>query len=185
MPQPTRETELNCPTCGRPVPDDAPTCPACGQDLAPLIKLRFGPAAHYNQALILAREGQLEPARDHLLSAVALDGSFVPAWTLLTKVEARLHRWEDARTHAKRATELAPDDVTVARLRQAVEQAQREAERAAEEVRVEHSQQRRAALSRYLQAQEHDVALAFGAGAGLAALASILLGALFGRKGRE
>jgi tetratricopeptide (TPR) repeat protein len=129
---------------------------------------------------VLARQGELELARARLLLALERNEAFAPSHTLLAKVNARLGRWQEAQQSAQRAAELAPEQETVQALLPAIQRAQLEA--AAAQLRRQEQVRgaRSAALERYAAQHETEMALAFGAGVGLAALFGLGMRILLG-----
>ncbi len=115
------ETPIRCPYCGGWLPEEATICADCHEDLAALVRLARQHAIYYNEALSLAREGDLEAARLKLLMALERNGRFLPAQRLLTKVAAAQGDWALARRSAARALDLAPEDDLVRRLAAEVE----------------------------------------------------------------
>lgn len=174
-------TTVECPRCGSTVPADETICPVCQEDLSALVRLQWEHLRLYNEALALAREGHLEEAQAHLLAALSLNETFAPAYALLAKVQARLGLWESAKANAQRAAEIAPDDADLAALPALIEEAEQEA--IAEQARrAQESQQALiSALSRDATRHRAELAVAFGAGLGLAALVSLGLRIFFGR----
>ena len=116
----THESLLECPYCRGAVPADATICPSCQEDLAALIKLRNAHVIHYNEALTLARGGQLEAAQDRTELALAANPEFMQAHMLLAKLQARQSRWPEAQASIDRARELAPDDAVLIELAVAI-----------------------------------------------------------------
>lgn len=146
----TSEEMIACPYCGGAVPADVTICPSCQEDLAALIKLRNLHVIHYNEALVLARSGQLEQAQARAELAVEARPEFAPAHLLLAKLHARQGRWSQARGSLEQAQELLPDDPTLDELAQAIaagsqadaERAQAEAARAATEAARDQAEDR-------------------------------------------
>jgi len=114
---------LRCPYCGGSLPPTETVCTDCHEDLAALVRLRCEDAIYYNEALFLAREGDLEAARARLILSLERNPRFLPAQRLLAKVCAALGDWTGARRAAARALDLAPDDDLVRRLAAEVEAA--------------------------------------------------------------
>jgi len=170
-------TTIKCPYCGGSLPEDTTVCPDCQEDLSALAHLEYAHAIHYNQALALAREGELDLARHKLLMALEARESFAPAHILLAKVHARQKAWAEAQASVARAAELSPDNETVRELaRRIAWSARRVQEAAAREAGSETEQ--------VLVAHQREVVKAFGAGLGLMAFVGLLLSRLFGG-GRE
>lgn len=170
---------FRCPQCGQEIPSEAVICPHCSSDLSALARLQWEHAIHHNAALALAQQGELELARARLLLALERNEGFVPSHTLLAKVNARLGRWEEARQSARRAAEIAPDDEAVQALWPAIQRAEQEAV-ARERRRQEQLRRARAAvLERYIAQHQTELALAFGAGAGLVATVGVIWRILF------
>jgi tetratricopeptide (TPR) repeat protein len=172
---------LSCPYCGGTVPPSTTLCPTCNEDLAALARLEYGHLVLYNEALALAREGQIEAAQAKLHAVLAAREDFVPAHLLLAKVHAQLGRWAAAAESAARALALAPSDERAQALAQAIETAAQEsrATRLAEERQT--AQTRRRSAEGYLAAYQRDTAAAFGLGALLAGVVVMLLTWLGGR----
>jgi len=172
---------LECPRCGNPVPDGETVCPTCQEDLSALLRLQAEHLRLYNEALVAAREGNLEEAQARLLAALSLNDAFAPAHALLAKVRARLGRWQEAKASAQRAADLAPNDAAMVNLPALIEEAEREA-MAAQALRERESHQTLlSALSRGATRHRAELAVAFGAGLGLAALVSLGLRIFFGK----
>lgn len=175
---------IECPRCGNAVPDGETVCPVCQEDLSALLRLQSEHLRLYNEALALAREGHLEEAQARLLAALGWNEAFAPAYALLAKIQARLGRWEEAKASAQRAADLAPDDEAMAHLPALIQEAEREAV-AAQTLREQESHKALiSALSRDATRHRAELAVAFGAGLGLAALVGLGLRIFFG-KARE
>jgi len=181
MDQATRQ----CPHCGQPVAAEAVTCPHCEYDLSALARLHWEHAIHHNAALALARQGELELARARLLLALERNEGFVPSHTLLAKINARLGRWTEAQQSARRAAELAPDDETVQALLPAIQRAEQEAIARKQRRQEQLRSARAAVIERYVAQHQTELALAFGAGAGLTTLLGLVLRALFRGGGKR
>ncbi|MCD6518877.1 MAG: hypothetical protein J7M05_03005 [Anaerolineae bacterium] len=169
------EILLTCPYCGGSVPQGTTICPDCHENLAALIHLKYKHAIYYNEALALAREGNLEGAQERLLVALSLKDDFLPGHILLAKVYAHQGRWDKAQATALRAAELAPKGSQEQKLaREIAKTAQKEEalRRAQEEAAA---RARRAQAERYLASHQKEVASAFGIGMGLAAFLSWLI----------
>ncbi len=167
---------MTCPYCGGSVPQDTTVCPDCHEDLSALARIEHAHEIHYNKALNLARQGELDKARDQALMALGFREDFPPAYVLLAKVYARQGVWTEAKESVAEALALAPEDEDVVELaerirRQAAQQKALEKERA---------EQRHENAERLLEVYQRDVAGAFVAGLGLAAVAMTLLSWLFG-----
>lgn len=176
---------IQCPHCGQMVAPDAVACPHCAYDLAALARLHWEHAIHHNAALVLAQQGDLELARARLLLALERNEGFVPSHTLLAKVNARLGRWAEAQQSARRAAELAPDDEAVQALLPAIERAEQEAIARQQRRQEQLHSARAAVIERYIAQHQTELALAFGAGAGLAAILGVTWRALFGGGGKR
>ncbi len=116
----TSEEMITCPYCGGAVPADLTICPSCQEDLAALIKLRNTHVIQYNEALMLARSGELDQAQARAELAVEARPEFAPAHLLLAKLHARQGRWAQAQASLERAQELLPDDPTLDEMAQAI-----------------------------------------------------------------
>lgn len=174
-------TLLECPRCGSAVPEGETVCPACQEDLSALVRLQSDHLRLYNEALALAREGHLGEAQARLLASLSLNEAFAPAHALLAKVRARLGLWEEAKANAQRAAELAPDDPDLAGLPALIEEAEHEAI-AAQTLRERESLEVLASsLNRDATRHRAELAIAFGVGLGLAALANLGIRLFFGR----
>lgn len=168
---------MKCPYCGGSVPEDTTICPDCQEDLSALAHLEYAHAIHYNQALALAREGELDMARHKLLLALEAQESFAPAHILLAKVHARQGAWADAQARVARAVELSPDNETVRDLARRIARSARKVQEAAAREAGPEAEQ-------VLAAHQREVVKAFGAGLGLMAFVGLILSRLFGG-GRE
>lgn len=167
---------MTCPYCGGSVPQDTTVCPDCHEDLSALAKIEHAHKIHYNRALSLARQGELDKARDQALMALGFQEDFPPAYVLLTKIYARQGAWVEAEESVAEALALAPEDEEIAELaehirRKTTQQTTLEKERAV---------QRRQNAEHLLEAYQRDVAGAFVAGLGLATVVMTLLSWLFG-----
>lgn len=167
---------MTCPYCGGSVPQDTTVCPDCHEDLSALARIEHAHEIHYNRALSLAREGELDKARDQALMALGFKENFAPAYVLLAKVYARQGAWVEAEESVAEALALVPEDEEIAAL------AERIRHRATQETarEKERAERRRRRAERLLQVYQRDVASAFVAGLGLAAVAMTLLSWLFG-----
>jgi tetratricopeptide (TPR) repeat protein len=174
-----------CPYCGGIVPENTTVCPDCQEDLAALVHLEQDHIIHYNEALALAQEGQLDAAEAKLLVALDKRRDFLPAQTLLAKVYARQGRWTDAKQVAMRVQEVSPEDEGVRLLLGDIERAMQAARvQRADDAQMTASA-RRSNAERYLASYQRDLASAFGLGVlstGLLALMISWLGG--GRKKR-
>lgn len=164
---------IDCPYCGGSVPEDTTICPDCQEDLSALARLEYGHAIYYNQALALAREGNLHEARDRLLLSLEARESFAPAHTLLAKVYARREEWPEAKASVARAMELSPDNEGVRELAREIDRAALGAEEGA-------AREARARTERVLAAHQREVVRAFGVGVGLMAFVGFILSRLLG-----
>jgi len=164
----TNERAMTCPYCGGPVPLDTPVCPGCREDLSALVRLRYRHVIHYNQALALAREGDLDQARDRLLVALAQRPGFAEAHALLAKVYSRKGEWSEARASIERLLELSPDDGGARELAERISQA----EMCSQEALVRASRQR---AERMLTVYLRDVARAFGLGVAITTLVVLII----------
>lgn len=167
---------MTCPYCGGSVPQDTTVCPDCHEDLSALARIEHAHEIHYNRALSLARQGELNKARDQALMALGFREDFSPAYVLLAKVYARQKAWAEAEESVAEALALVPEDEEIMALaerirRQATQQTALEEEQA---------EQRRQRAEHLLEVYQRDVAGAFAAGLGLAAVAMTLLSWLFG-----
>ena len=170
-----KEQTLTCPYCGGTVPAETTICPDCQEDLSALIRLEYGAAIYYNEGLALAREGKLDEAVDKLRVALELQGDFRPAHLLLAKVEAQQKRWAQAKAHAAKAVELAPEDIAAQELLAEIERAETMAVLGEQERRRAAEQARQEAAGRYWANYKRDLLRAFGAGAGLMGLLAWIL----------
>jgi tetratricopeptide (TPR) repeat protein len=172
---------MTCPYCGGNVPEDRTVCPACHEDLSALARIEHAHEIHYNRALSLARQGELDEARDQALMALGFREDFLPAYVLLAKAYANQEAWAEAVASVDKALTIAPEDEKVGEL---AERITREAARQAALER-EAAARRRQGAERLLKVYQRDVTSAFVAGVGLAAVAMSLLSWLFGGGGRE
>jgi tetratricopeptide (TPR) repeat protein len=65
---------------------------------------------HFDRAVDLVAEGDLEAAITAYREALALDERYADAWEGLSMALADLERWDDAIAAAHRVVELVPDD---------------------------------------------------------------------------
>ncbi|MFO7916695.1 MAG: hypothetical protein R6V13_01270 [Anaerolineae bacterium] len=172
---------MTCPYCGGSVPQDTTVCPDCHEDLSALARIEHAHEIHYNKALSLARQGELDKARDQVLMALGFREDFSPAYVLLAKIYARQGAWTEAKESVAEALALAPADEGVQEL---AERIRRQAARQTA-VEKERAVQRRQNAQRLLEAYQRDVAGAFVAGLGLAAVAMTLVSWLFGEGEEE
>lgn len=172
---------MTCPYCGGNLPEDTTVCPACHEDLSALARIEHAHEIHYNRALGLARQGELDEARNHALMALGFREDFLPAYVLLAKAYANQGAWAEAAASVDEALALAPEDEGVRELAQRI---RREAARQAALER-DAAAKRRQGAERLLKVYQRDVTGAFVAGVGLAAVAMSLLSWLFGGANRE
>lgn len=180
-----QDSILTCPHCGGHAELGAVVCPHCQKDLSLLARPQYEHVIHYNEALSLARAGELDLARARLWMAIERNAAFAPCHILLAKVNARLGRWSEAKESARRAMELAPDDEQAVGLLSAVERAEEEASTAQLRHQERIRNARVQALERYASQHQTELALAFGAGASIVALLGLGVRVLFGRKARS
>ncbi|MFH1086773.1 MAG: hypothetical protein V1772_13550 [Chloroflexota bacterium] len=169
-----------CPNCSGNVPSDTTICPDCQENLAALVQLEQRAAIYHNQALELARQGELERARAMLLAAAESAPDSAPVQRLLAKVCARLGRWDEALQAAACLRQLAPDDE--AALCDQVEAEARSADTSSALARDQHAAARSRMRQRFAALYEHDVTAAFGLGVVLTALVALFLSRLRGRR---
>lgn len=116
---------MQCPICPRSdIPDDAAACPACGADLQPLRRVREMGQVAYNEAVHLARLGAADAALGRAAAALAIDGSLVPARTLLGKLLWQQGNRRAALHQLEQAAALAPADSDLRRLRAGLRRAE-------------------------------------------------------------
>jgi len=167
------EQAMRCPYCGGRVPAETTICPDCQEDLSGLARLEYAHLVYYNQAVALAREGDLKGAERKLAVALEIKEDFAPAHAVAAKLAAQGGRWSEARASAARALELAPDDAELEALAQSINQAAVE-EAASQEAQV---QERRQRANRLLRSYQRDVVAAFAFGLGIAgAIATLISG---------
>jgi len=176
------EHPMTCPFCGGAVPAETTVCPDCHEDLAALVRLERGPLIYYTQALALARDGHYNQAREKLRFGLELCETFAPAHLLLAKINAQQECWAEAQAHARRALELAPDDVKAQEVATALDELARNAEVARAKQEQEAAQSRRAGVESYWARYQRDMAWAFGLGVGLTMLLGLIGSALKGKK---
>jgi tetratricopeptide (TPR) repeat protein len=176
-----QETLLTCPYCQAEVPPDLAICPECHEDLSALIRLRYGHAIDYNEALAAAREGDLDEAMIKARMALGARPDFVPAYVLLAKVHAKKDEWSKAQQVVRRALETAPGDEELRGFAEKL-MALVEAERSThDERRRAAARARRKSAESYLTMYERDVKRAFALGAAAAALLVLLIVGIGGR----
>ena len=174
-----------CPNCGGCVPDDITICPDCHEDLSALAQVEYRHVILYNEALSLAREGQLPQAQERVAIALALCEPFPEAHELLAKLYARKGDWSAARLSARRALELSPEEARMTTLVDLIEHESSSAQTKALRQTEKDAAVRRMRLGRAFALYERDVTAAFLAGAGVAASVVAVFGWARGRRRRR
>ena len=169
--------QITCPYCGDALSADTTVCPTCQEDLAALARIEHAPAIHYNQALALAREGDLVGAGRQVAAALALDGDLQPGHLLAAKIAAREGRWSDASASAARAVALAPEDADAQAV---VQELARLAQEQAAQSQAQAAQQRERSGA-VARAYRRDVTSAFVFGLGIAGAIATLVSLFKGR----
>ena len=173
-----------CPNCNGNVPDDTVICPDCQENLAALLHVEQLAAIQYNQALALAKEGDLEKARTVLAAAAERAPDSAQVQRLMAKVCANLGEWDAALAAAQRLRELAPEDDTAQSLADRVE-AEAEGAASGQAMATERAVSvARRTRQRFSALYEHDVTASFGLGVLLTALIALLLSGLRGHRRR-
>lgn len=175
------EQAMHCPYCGGRVPAETTICPDCHEDLAALMRLEHAHLIYYNQALALAREGDVAGALRKLCVALELKDDFAPAHGVAAKLAAQSGRWSEAQASVARALELAPDDAELAALARDIERGALEGQ-AGQQAKAQERRQRADTL---LRGYQRDVAAAFAFGLGIAGAIAALISRLGGRREGE
>jgi hypothetical protein len=100
------EKKLKCPVCNSSIKSGSGSCPMCKADLTALWEIDHGPDIAYNEALALARDGNLEAARQRLHLALSLHPQHVEAHVVLGKLYAQEKDYRRAIDLWQRALEL-------------------------------------------------------------------------------
>lgn len=135
-------TALTCPGCDSALPGGASTCPECGEDLAPLLRLEMEPYLLYNQGLSLVQSGDLDGAVLKLRSAMAAMPAEPGPYVVLGKIYAQMGDWAQARRWWEAALRRWPGDPAAQQGLQALEAHRTAAEVAARKESV-HQRRRR------------------------------------------
>ncbi|NPU98121.1 MAG: tetratricopeptide repeat protein [Candidatus Omnitrophica bacterium] len=120
-----------CPECGAQNPVEAVVCEQCNADLSPVRTLIDTANHHYNKALALAHEGQLDEAIGQLEAAISLSSQNPLFYNLLGTLNARKGLYSEAIRAWENALALNPE---MERAYENIQKAQRlEQERAEED----------------------------------------------------
>ncbi|NLG49292.1 MAG: tetratricopeptide repeat protein [Chloroflexi bacterium] len=179
------DTIITCPYCRTAVPADTAVCPDCQEDLSAILRLRYGHAIYYNQALALAREGKLDEAIAKALLAVECKQDFAPGHVLLAKAYAQRGEWSKAEASATRAIELEPENESLGGLVEEIRQAMHSRAVARHREEEQAALSRRRSAEQAMTAYERDLKRAFGLGVGVTAFFALVLSLLGGKKKRR
>ena len=102
---------INCPVCPTEnIPDDIKTCPGCGTDLSPILRVRELSRAFYQEAIELANKGATDIAIQKVLSSLGLNEQQVDARILLGKLYWKKGQFREAINNWTYVTALSPEN---------------------------------------------------------------------------
>jgi len=99
---------MNCPSCGK--PSQTVVCPYCGMDADVYVKIAARSNAHYNRALVLARNDDLTGAMAHLSRSLVYNKMHIDARNLLGLILCETGRIGEALKHWVISVSLQPKD---------------------------------------------------------------------------
>lgn len=118
---------IQCPVCRVPLPPDSTTCPACGENLSLLVRLRHAPYLLYNEGLALAAAGDRQGAIAKMQASLHTNPDQPAVYLVLGKLyaqegemaaaqrwfESALARWPDLDGARQGLAVIAAHDATL------------------------------------------------------------------------